>query len=93
MDIVEGDKRGSEDIVLPVSFAKYDIDIQITNKNSSLVMKVDYTNEFREEKVQEFINKYLALLDRITMITGEEKIGDLVSDVLEGSHQLNKTIS
>ncbi|GMQ56626.1 hypothetical protein AN1V17_10200 [Vallitalea sediminicola] len=84
MDIVEGKRRSSEDIILPVSFAKYDIDIQITNKNFSLVMKVDYTNEFREEKVRDFIDKYLALLGRITKITGQEKIGDIVSDVLKG---------
>ncbi|GKX30073.1 hypothetical protein SH1V18_25530 [Vallitalea longa] len=84
MDIVEGERRGSGDIILPISFAKYDIDIQITNKNSSLVMKVDFTNEFREEKVHEFINKYLALLDRLTKITGKEKIGDIISDVIEG---------
>jgi hypothetical protein len=84
MDIVEGERKSSEDIILPVSFAKYDIDIQITNKNFSLVMKVDYTNEFREEKVRDFINKYLDILGHITKITGKEKIGDIISDVLKG---------
>ncbi|QUH28423.1 SDR family NAD(P)-dependent oxidoreductase [Vallitalea guaymasensis] len=86
MDIVEGERKGSGDIILPVSFAKYDIDIQITNKNSFLVMKVDYSNEFSEEKVHDFIDKYLALLGHITKIKGEEKIGDIVTDVLEGKN-------
>ncbi|QUI21910.1 SDR family NAD(P)-dependent oxidoreductase [Vallitalea pronyensis] len=93
MDIVEGERRGSGDIVLPISFAKYDMDIQITNKNASLVLKVDFTKAFREEKVQEFIHTYLDILQHMTHMKAEDTIGNFVSDALENSHQVNKTIS
>lgn len=83
MDIVEGNRKGSGDIILPVSFAKYDIDIQITNKNFSLVMKVDYSNEVNEEMVYRFINRYLTILERTTKITGNEIISDIISDLTE----------